>query len=226
MGKEKKLKISLIINIITVIMVIFALYISFAKFKFMPGYEPVSELAPTPIFNYFTVQSNVFMGIVSLIFIIKEYQVLKGIKKEIPLSYYILKMIATIAVFLTLSVVFLYLGFAVKGGLLGLLRNSNLFFHFIIPITSIVNYILFENTKTIKFKYTLYGLLPTFLYEIFYITNVLNNAENGIVSPVHDWYYFLQNGIWTAIIVAPMMLTVTYILTLIIWQLNRKRVII
>lgn len=136
---NKNIKISFIINILTVIMTIAALSIAFSGFKFMHGYEPSSELSDTQIFSYFTVQANTFMGIVSFVFAIKELQILKGTKKVIPLRYYILKMIATVAVSLTFLVVFGYLGFASKGGIASLLRNSNLFFHLIINILSFQN---------------------------------------------------------------------------------------
>ena len=33
----------------------------------------------------------------------------------------------------------------------------------------------------------------------------------------------VQNGVWTAFIVAPMIVLITYILTIIIWKLNRRK---
>ena len=144
------------------------------------------------IFSYFTVQSNTFMGIVAFVFAIKEYQVIKGYKKKIPLKYYILKMVATIAVSLTVLAVVACFSFVTKGGLISLLRNSNLFFHLIIPVTSIINYVFFEKIDTIKFKYTLYGLLPTVLYEIYYVIDIISKIDNGKVSATSDWYKFLQ----------------------------------
>ena len=215
---NKNLKISFIINILVVIMTIVTLTISLTRFKFMKGYEPVQQ---TQFFNYFTVQSNTFMGIVSFIFAIKEFQVLKGTKEKIPVKYRILKMIATIAVSLTFFVVFACMSFVTEGGILSLIRNSNLFYHLIIPATSIINFLFFEKTDTIKFKYTVYGLIPTELYEIYYIINIILNTKNGEISATHDWYYFLQNGVWSAIVVAPMMLGITYIISLTIWKLNK-----
>ena len=221
--KNIDLKFSLFFNIIIVILTVFALTLSVTGFKFMNGYEPAQELSKAQFFSYFTVQSNTFMGIVSLLFAIKEIQVIKGTKKTIPFKYYMLKMIATIAVSLTFLVVFAYLGFMVKGGIRSMLRNGNLFYHFIIPIISIMNFIIYEKTNKIKFKHTIYGLLPTILYEIYYIINILLNMKNGQVSTEYDWYYLLQNGVSMSIIVAPLMLTITYILTFIIWRLNRKK---
>ena len=192
-------------------------------FKFMYGYEPYPELIGVPIFSYYTVQSNIFMGIISFIFANREYQILRGSKKEIPTIHYIFKMVATVAVSLTFFVVFAIIGFMTKGGHIPLLRNSYLFFHLIIPVVSILNFVIFEKTNNIKFKYIFYGLLPTFLYEIYYTINILVNMKNGTVSVRNDWYSFAQNGIVRTILVAPMMLGITFCLSLIIWKLNKKK---
>ena len=55
---------------------------SIMEFKFMYGYEPYPELIGVPIFSYYTIQSNVFMGIVSFVFANREYQIFKGRKKR------------------------------------------------------------------------------------------------------------------------------------------------
>ncbi len=132
-------------------------------------------------------------------------------------------MVATIAVSLTFFVVFAIFGFMSRGGHIPLLRNSYLFFHLIIPVVSIINFIIFEKTSIIKFKYTFYGLLPTFLYEIYYTINILVNMKNGTVSLRNDWYSFAQNGLLRTILVAPAMLCITFCLSLTIWKLNKKR---
>ena len=206
--KNLNIKISLAFNILIVIMTVVALAIALSGFKFMTGYEAHGELTGVQAFGYFTVQSNVFMAIVSLAFAIKEMKLLKGRTIKIPFKYYILKMIAVTAIGLTFFVVFIIFSILSKNGLLSLIRNSNLFFHCIIPVTSIINYTFFEKTDTIKFKHTFYGLIPTILYEVFYTNNVLLNMKDGKVSPAHDWYYFAQNGLLIAIFIPFMKLVV------------------
>lgn len=219
---NKDMKISFIINLLIFIMTLNAIIMSIMGFKFMYGYEPSSELTGVPIYSYFTIQSNIFMGIVSFVFANREYQIFRGKKKEIPRFYYILKMVATVSVSLTFFVVFAYLGFVTKGGHIPLLRNSNLFFHFIIPVVSIYNFVVFEKNNQISFKYTLYGLLPTILYEIYYSINIFINMKNGKILPITDWYYITQNGIWMSLMVVVSMLSITYLLCLIIWRFNRN----
>ena len=141
---DKIMIISFIVNILLSVMVVIAIIMSIMGFKFMYGYEPYPELIGIPILSYYTVQSNVFMGIVSFVFANREYQILRGRKKEISLIYYIFKMVATVAVSLTFFVVFAIFGFMSSGGHIPFLRNSYLFFHLIIPVMSILNYVIFE----------------------------------------------------------------------------------
>ena len=46
--------------------------------------------------------------------------------------------------------------------------------------------------------------------------------KNGRVSPIYDWYWFVQGGLWQIIIVMPMMLAITYIISFVLWRLNKK----
>ena len=133
-------------------------------------------------------------------------------------------MVATIAVSLTFIIIFACFSFVTPGGIGSLLQNNNLFFHLIIPVTSIVTFLFFEKTDVIKFDHTVYGLLPTALYEVYYTSVALSNMKNGEVPITYDWYYFLQNGKLIAIAISVFMLVVTYIITLVIWRLNRVKI--
>ena len=222
--KKSSVVISLILNIIIVVLTILASIIMFTGFKFMHGYEIILESTKIGMFRFFTVDSNLLIGIVSGIFAFKEIQYLKGKIDFIPVRYYILKLMATSAVSLTFFVVFAYLGPISKEGIPSMLMNSNLFFHLIIPVFSILNFILFERTENIKFKYVVYGTLPTFFYGMYYLINVLIHMEEGKISTTYDWYWFAQNGVWTAIIVVPVIFLISYIISLILWKLNRINV--
>ena len=222
-NKKINIKISLVLNIIIAIMTLFAASVMFTGFKFMNGYEPVLESTKLGMLRFFTVQSNLFMGIVAVIFSVQEIKLLNTKIEEIKLKFYLLKLMSTAAVGLTFFVVFAYLGPISKGGIPSMLMNSNLFFHFIIPVVSIFNFICFEKTDKIKFKNLGFVLVPTILYEIYYLSNIFIHTENGVVSPKYDWYWFVQNGVWTAVIVAPMMLGITFVIGLILWRFNKNK---
>lgn len=218
---KNRLKISILLNIIIVVFTIFASIVMFTGFKFMHGAEPVLESTKFGAFRFFTVDSNAFMGIASFAFMIEEIKLLKGINKSINKKMYILKLMATTAVTITFLTVFLYLGPISKDGIPSMIQNSNLFFHLIIPVLSIITFVFFEKTNTISFKNTLFGIIPTLIYELYYLINILIHMENGKVSPLYDWYWFLQNGVWTAIIVAPFMLIVSYLVSIVLWKINK-----
>ena len=131
---------------------------------------------------------------------------------------------ATVSVGVTFFTVFIYLGQIVEGGVFTLLKNSNLFFHLIIPVFSMINFCIFERTDKIKFKYTVFGTVPVIIYSIFYITNIVIHLENGKVLPIYDWYWFVQGGMWQLFIVPPFMILCTYIVSVGLWKINKKRI--
>ena len=220
---KTKVKVSLVLNFLIVIFTLFATIAMFTGFKFMHGYDVVLQSTKLGMLRFFTVQSNIFMAIIALVFAVLEIRFLKGKINEIPTKAYVLKLMSTTAVGLTFLVVFAYLGPITEYGIIAMIMNSNLFFHLITPLLSIFTLVVFERTSMIKFKYTFWGILPTFLYAIYYMINIFIHMQDGKVSPVYDWYWFVQNGVWTAIIVVPLMLLITYIITLILWKINKKR---
>lgn len=209
-------KKSLILNIIIVILTIFASFIMFTGIKLTHGAEPLLETSKIGMLKFFTVDSNIFMGLISLLFIIKIFK-----KKEIPKNIYILKLMSTTSVTLTFLVVFLYLGPISKDGIKSMLQNSNLFFHLIIPVLSIITFIKYEKAN-LNLKDTLYGIIPTIIYALFYTINILIHTKNGKVSPIYDWYWFVQNGVKNTIIVLPLIILLTYIISLTLYKLNRR----
>ena len=220
--EQRNIKISLVLNIIIVILTIIASIIMFTGFKFMYDDRPELESTKLGMFKFFTVDSNMLMGLVALLFGIEEIKLLKGKIKEISTKTYMFKLMATTGVGLTFFVVFAYLGPISEGGIPSMLMNSNLFFHLLIPVISMINFAFFEKTEKLNFKYSFSGLIPTIVYSVFYLINVLVHTKNGIVSTQYDWYWFVQNGVWTAIIVAPLILIITYLISIILWRLNRK----
>ena len=138
---KNKLKMSLVINIIIFLLTVFSTIVMMAGIKFMHGAEPVLEVTKLGVFKFFTVDSNILMGLIALLFAMEEIKILKGTKKEINNKLYILKLLSTTAVSITFIVVFTYLGAIVEGGIPAMLQNSNMFFHLIIPVLSIITFI-------------------------------------------------------------------------------------
>lgn len=219
----KNIKISFVINIIIVIFTIIGLLVMLTNFKFIGGLETNVPSTPLGRFRLFTIDSNLLMGIVSLLFLINERKVIKKEINEIKPIYYILKLMGTTSVTLTFVIVLFYLGRITSYGLLSLYKNYNLFFHGLIPILSIISFIFFEKTNSIKFRYTFISLVPMIIYSIYYISNILIHMENGKISPIYDFYYFIQNGVNGMIIVIPLIYMITYLIGFTLWYFNKQR---
>jgi len=212
----KKLNISLYINILITILTIISMIIMFTGYKFMDEPELILESSHIGMFKFFTVDSNLLMGITSFIY---AYYLLHH--KNINYKLSLLKLLSTTAVSLTFIVVFVYLGPISPYGIKAMLLNSNLFFHLIIPVLSIISFIFFEEHK-LKIKDALYGIIPTLIYSIYYLLNVLFHMEKGVVDPKYDWYWFAQNGTLGIIIVIVVIYLFSYILSLILYLFNKK----
>ena len=153
-----------------------------------------------------------------LLLSIYEYRLLKGKIKEIPNRVYIFKMVSIAAISVTFIITLCFL--APMYGLYGMYNNVNLFYHFIIPVIAFINYFIYEKHEN-RYKYALYGVIPLFLYSIYYIANVLIHLDEGI-SFKYDFYGFLQGNINNIYFVIPVIYLLGYLLSLLTIFLNKK----
>lgn len=216
----QKIKISLFFNIIIIISVAFATICMMNGIYFM-GEELLLTSTGPGLFKFFTVQSNVLMGIIALVFAVCEVLVLTKKIKEIHKHLYVLKLICTVGVVLTFLTTALFLAPTSSKGYFALFKNANLFLHLIIPVLSAVTFIFFEKTDKIKFKYVCLGVVPMLLYGIYYVINIFSHIVDGKVIPEYDWYGFAVGGVYTIFITFPIMLIVTYLISLALWKFNK-----
>ena len=214
----KKNKISLIINIIIVLLVFISSIFMFTGFKFMPD-KTLLEASKIEMFKFFTVDSNLLMGVVSLIFIIYEKKLIKKEIKYIPQKIYILKFIGTCGITITFVTTAFFL--APQYGLYSMYNNNNLFFHLIIPILSIISYIFFEKYDN-KYRYAFLGILPMFIYSIYYISMVLIHINDDGLTFKYDFYGFLQGNINNIYIVIPSIFIFSFIISILLIFFNKK----
>ncbi len=218
----KKIKTSVILNLLISGLVLFSTITMVAGISFMGGNKIFASTNLTA-FKYFTVDSNILSGIISLIFAIYEVFFLQNKIKSIPTFVYILKLIGNVGVTLTMITTVFFLAPTAETGFFSLFLDSNLFFHFIIPMLCIISFIFFESTDLINFKYTFAGLIPMFIYGTIYTINILTHLENGKTSATYDWYGFLRGGFDTIWFVYPAILIITYCFSFVMWKLNRKK---
>lgn len=218
---QKNIKISLVLNILVFIMVVLGTIFMVTGFKFMSNTHILASTGLEPL-KFYTVDSNILVGLAYLILIIYEYLLLKDKIKKIPKYVYILKYISTVAVSLTFLVTLLYLSPLYGSKFLFLYQNSNLFFHLLVPLFSFISFCYFEKTD-LEFKYTYYGVSTMILYGIYYVINILIHMDNGKILPKYDWYGFVYGGILSIIIAFLIMIIIIYIVSLVIYKLNGSK---
>lgn len=136
--------------------------------------------------KYFTVESNLLVGVVAVCYLV--FRLAKG--GEIPKWLVALKFVSAASVFVTFTVVILFLGPLYGYG--RMYYGSNLFFHLLIPLAAIVEYVLFG--EEVSFRASFFALIPPVLYGIVYLTNCLINGVGSWDTVRHDWYSFLEWG--------------------------------
>lgn len=201
-----------------------AVIVAVALFRMMAGSPDEGALSVTGLsaFKFFTIDSNALIMIAAILFAARENRKDANITGEIPKWAYILKLSATAAVTLTMLVTLIFLGPNASEGYFSMFAGSNLFFHLLVPLASIAVFVLFEKTRSISFADSLWSLVPTALYAAGYAINVFSHAESGSVSARYDWYGFVRNGTDKAIIPVAVMLAASFVITTILWILNRK----
>ena len=88
-----QVKVSYFLNIIIFIFVVVAFIIMFTGIKFTFGIEPVLETTKLGVFKFFTVDSNLLIGISALLLSYKERELFLGKIKKIPSWYYVFKFV-------------------------------------------------------------------------------------------------------------------------------------
>ena len=136
-------------------------------------------------FKFYTVLSNVFCGIIALVQLI--FILLKKDTDKIR----VLKLAAVVGVAITFAVVAFMFG--PLYGYPQFYKRGNLFFHLLEPLAAIAEFILIRREK-MPFRYTVFAAIPTLLYGIGYLLNIMINGIGGPWPYTNDFYAFLSWG--------------------------------
>ena len=219
---KKKIIVSLIFNSLIFVLVFFCSFCALFDYKFITNPSIISFKPYFSIFQYFTTDSNIFSGIVSAVMIGFEISCLAKRKYELPKSILFFKLIATTTVTLTMLTTIFYLAPRDPAGYFNKFQDSNLFFHFIVPVFALISFLCFEKTNKLSKKTPLFAIIPVILYATYYAINGFSNVQNGIVPPAYDFYGFFDAGFIFAIILIPLMLFATYLISVVLWFVNKK----
>ena len=219
---KKKIIVSLIFNSLIFVLVFFCSFCALFDYKFITNPATISFKPYFSIFQYFTTDSNIFLGIVSAVMMGFEISCLAKRKYELPKSILFFKLIATTTVTLTMLTTIFYLAPRDPAGYFNKFQDSNLFFHLIVPILALISFLCFEKTNKLSKKSPVIAILPVIVYAIYYAINGFLHFQNGIVSADYDFYGFFDAGLIFAIILIPIMLFATYLISVVLWFVNKK----
>lgn len=222
MSQSKRNIISLIINSFIFV----AAFVSWIFMIFGDGSNTLSSQGLGSL-KFFTVLSNLYMGIASLFVVIYRIILLTNKDKKMPNWIEILNLSGVTSVMITFLIVACVL--APRNVIEGenyflMFKGSNLFFHLIIPLVAIFNFLFVEYDCQLKVSCLLFGVLPILAYGIFYIFNFFKHwvySEFGEIV-TYDWYGLLGDGsfLHVALIFISFFIG-AYLLTLLLWFFNK-----
>jgi len=136
--------------------------------------------------KYFTVESNLFVGVVAVLWV-----VLRLVKGKMPKWMTYLKYLSAASVLVTFAVVVIFLGPLYGYG--RMYYGANLFFHLLIPLAAMGEWIFFEKER-ISFRESFLAMIPPFVYGVGYLVNCVVNGVGSWETTRNDWYSFLEWG--------------------------------
>ena len=140
------------------------------------------------VFFFFTVQSNIFIIAMALIFLANEVIQLINKKSFVNQTLLFIKYVATVAITVTFLVFFTML--APLMGVDYLLSFNNFSLHAIVPILAIVDFILFDTDIHLTYSNSLIGTIAPISYVIFVYVGAIFRLQYG--ENLYYPYFFLD----------------------------------
>lgn len=140
------------------------------------------------VFFFFTVQSNIFVIAMALIFLINEIVLLITKKSFVNQTLLFIKYVATVAITVTFLVFFTML--APLMGVDYLLSFNNFSLHAIVPILAIVDFILFDTDINLTYPNSLLATISPISYVIFVYVGAIFKLQYG--ENLYYPYFFLD----------------------------------
>ena len=155
-------------------------------------YRSDSDFLYIDALKYYTVDSNILMGIAALMTAIAQRRVIRGQAAEVPEAVQILKLAGTVSVTLTMLITIFFLGPTIGRvyGFFSLFANSSLFLHLINPLVAIAVFAWLERPGRIPKGKILWGIVPTVAYAIYYVALTLSHVAGDRIAKGYDWYEF------------------------------------
>ena len=159
--------------------------------------------------KYFTVLSNLLMGVAALAHAVALSLAACGVLRRVPKAIRRLKYISTCAVGLTFFTVLCFLG--PRTGFRDSYDGANLWFHLLIPLAAMLEFTLIDREGRIPPRYATLALAMPALYGAAYLGNLIANGYGGR-DHSNDWYDFAADGPAGAFIALPAMLLAAWVI--------------
>ena len=181
MSRKEHKTFEIILNLIIVIFTVIGIILMLTS----KAEEGALQSSGFENFKFYTVLTNVFCGIVASVFLV--FKILKKDTEKIRA----LKLAAVVGVAITFAVVAFMFG--PLYGFLQFYKRGNLYFHLLLPVTAMIEFIVVRRKK-MPFRYAVYAAVPTLIYAIGYLLNILINGIGGAWPDTNDFYGFLNWG--------------------------------
>ena len=149
--------------------------------------------------SYFTILSNIFVCVMTLLFLIKNaYFVVKKKKLKFNDNMYVAKFLAIVSIALTFCVYLILLAPTTEGGMINAYLEKgagSLCVHFIAPLLAIIDFICFDNEYKYNKIHSVYTIIPPFVYTILIV--LLSRLEvkwGNMVVPYNFFNFYSETG--------------------------------
>ena len=177
--RDKRENIEIAFNIVILILAVIGTVMMYTN------HDSEAGLMATGFENlkYFTVLSNIFCGIIAAVRLVRTFMHKK--------TSVLLKLMAASAVGLTFLIIAAFLQPLYPD--LNLYERGNLYFHLLVPLFAMAEFVIIKTGAKIPFKYAVYSSVLALIYGTGYLVNILINGI-GEWPDTNDWYGFLNWG--------------------------------
>ena len=191
------------LNLLLSIVIIMGVFASIVV-NLVSGPSELVQEAGLKTFRMFTDLSNMFVGITSAMTIPFAVDGLRQKNYHLPRWIMNLTLASVTAISVTFAVA-LFLLSPNAGFVRIMLTSTNLLMHTIVPVIAILSFLFINTYHTIKFKATIFAVIPVALYAMCYLVMaILIGEENG---GWRDHYHFLELMPWQYTLVIILVLT-------------------
>ena len=176
--KKDTRTLSIIVNLVIVGWMAYCVYNMMTK-----GLEGNMEGSKFVAFRYYTIDSNVFAALASLVMLLTRLT--KGQPKSFATNF---KFYGTCTVVVTLITVLVFLGPIM--GYRAMFEGDNLYMHLIGPLLCLISFCFLDRGPKLSMKHAGKALIPTAIYGTLYFFMVI------VFKKWPDFYGFNMGGMW------------------------------